>query len=354
MARLSAYTSLLLSLSILVIVSMSIILRQSPSTASWLTYVALTDNYTEIVSIAPNTTIQRRIILPTTNPTAAHYSPDGGWLVFHMYSESSSMDIYRIRLTGDDLQQLTADSRSEYFPSYSPDGQSITFFSDRTGSFDLYQMRPDGSNVHSLTEGPPSEQYPFWSPDGEWINFIVGAFGDLSLLRMRPDGSQRETVCSSSILISGYLATYSPNGNWLVIETRPRVSGTNNLFRVRPDCSELRQLNDISLSSSQPSWSPDGEWIAFQVEQRTFRGGDIYRMRPDGLDVQQLTHSPTHDLNPTWSPIVDQQWSRWRIGLLGIGLIIGAGSLNFWAEIREPTPLMRKVNNPPQSDEFQR
>ena len=50
----------------------------------------------------------------------------------------------------------------------------------------------------------------------------------------------------------------------------------------------------------QPSRSPDGAHIAFASQ----REGDweIYTMRPDGCDARQVTNSTVDDRHPTWSP----------------------------------------------------
>ena len=68
-------------------------------------------------------------------------------------------------------RRLTRGPGDEYSPSWSPDGQKIAFWSDRSGKGDIYVMNTDGSNVTNLTNHPASDLYPAWSPDGSQIAF---------------------------------------------------------------------------------------------------------------------------------------------------------------------------------------
>jgi hypothetical protein len=69
--------------------------------------------------------------------------------------------------------RLTDSTRSSFSASWSPDGASIAFISNRGagGDNDLYVMRSDGSaerGVDVIDEGW-QERDPAWSPDSQWI-----------------------------------------------------------------------------------------------------------------------------------------------------------------------------------------
>lgn len=49
-----------------------------------------------------------------------------------------------------------------------------------------------------------------------------------------------------------------------------------------------------------PRWSPDGAWIAF--ESTRDHALDLYLMRPDGSEVRQLTDASHRDVGPNWHP----------------------------------------------------
>ncbi|MBK8303307.1 MAG: PD40 domain-containing protein [Chloracidobacterium sp.] len=56
----------------------------------------------------------------------------------------------------------------------------------------------------------------------------------------------------------------------------------------------------MASSSSSPRWSPDGKWVAFTA------GGQIWTMKPDGSDRKQVTKLSSGGGQPVWSP--DGKW----------------------------------------------
>src|SRR6476661_8423398 len=72
------------------------------------------------------------------------------------------------------------------------------------------------------------------------------------------------------------------------------------IYTMRPDGSEQRQITSGDKSSSSPRWSPDGRHIAY------VSGGQIWRMDADGDNKKQITNISTGASNPVWSP--DGKW----------------------------------------------
>jgi Tol biopolymer transport system component len=49
-----------------------------------------------------------------------------------------------------------------------------------------------------------------------------------------------------------------------------------------------------------PRWSPDGQWILFAA---TPRGNtDLFVIRADGTDLRQLTFGPANSSSADWQP----------------------------------------------------
>lgn len=77
-----------------------------------------------------------------TNP---EISPDGSTVVF-MSNRAGNWEIYRVDITGENLQALTSDSSSDGLPTWSPDGTKIAFVSNRDGEWSVWVMNPDGTS----------------------------------------------------------------------------------------------------------------------------------------------------------------------------------------------------------------
>jgi Tol biopolymer transport system component len=92
---------------------------------------------------------------------------------------------------------------------------------------------------------------------------------------------------------------WSPQGDWIAFSNSDvEHPGTNGVYLIRPDGTELTQLAAPELG--EPVWSPDGEWLAFAGEL------GVFRMRRDGTEKIRLPtplkHEPDYFPNVTWSP----------------------------------------------------
>jgi Tol biopolymer transport system component len=65
---------------------------------------------------------------------------------------------------------LTNDIHHDRSPQWSPDGNRLAFYSDRSGRFEIWLINADGTGLRQLTHtSGQSAVYPFWSPDGSRI-----------------------------------------------------------------------------------------------------------------------------------------------------------------------------------------
>ncbi len=227
---------------------------------------------------------------PTPIPTTAAYR-----LAFTKW-DGGKHAIWVANLDGSEQQYLLDFAAS---PSWSPDGQSITFFGEEgidtqaaveTGANGIWRMGANGENpTQLLPEG--SAHSVAWSPIGDIIAFDAARGGpDRRVYFIGADGSVQnlETL--------GEQPTWSPDGQQVAVKVcRPECG----LWIVNPNDSNPRQLTGEG-SDGLPAWSPDGQKIAFS---RDVDGNvDIFVIKVDGTDLQRLTTAPGHDSVPAWAP----------------------------------------------------
>ena len=85
------------------------------------------------------------------------WSPDGRKIAFYSqrhFPDRTRDDIFAITADGKELEQLTEDGRSRS-PVYSPDGTKIAYVSHRNGDSHIYLMEANGMNAVKLTRTPP-------------------------------------------------------------------------------------------------------------------------------------------------------------------------------------------------------
>ncbi|KAL2796374.1 hypothetical protein BJX66DRAFT_336124 [Aspergillus keveii] len=146
---------------------------------------------------------------------------------------------------------------------------------------ELYISHADGSNERPLLPSTQAiyEYHASFSPDGQWITCTAERTGDgnSDIYRVRPDGSDLQTLLSTpsmedSVVLSpdGKYAAYvsTANGYWshiwiLEIETQRRWNVT--------DTPLARKDLDTAMMNGyfRPDWSPDGDWIVFSSDRNT-------------------------------------------------------------------------------------
>ena len=230
-----------------------------------------------------------RIQLTNFKATAFYpsVSPDGQ-TVFFSSRESGNYEIYSIDIFGNNLQKLTKDIGALYAPELSPNGEWVVFTKNGDG---LWKMRPDGSDVNRITNKDDID--PSWSPDGSMISFASSRAGARQLFVMNADGSNVQQVTDLNNM--GGRNTWSPDGTKLAFYRGPQ--GDRDIYVINVDGTGLERLTDGG-DNLGPSWSPDGNWIVFT----SFRDGnnELYIIHPDGTGLTRLTNSPISDWQPRW------------------------------------------------------
>ncbi|MEM9111668.1 MAG: DPP IV N-terminal domain-containing protein, partial [Planctomycetota bacterium] len=93
----------------------------------------------------------------------------GEHLIYSSTRHRETADIYRQRIDGSAITQLTDDQSNDVMPALSPDGKTIAFTSDRSGNWDIYLMDADGGPAVQLTSDRTHEIHPSFSPDGKHL-----------------------------------------------------------------------------------------------------------------------------------------------------------------------------------------
>ena len=71
----------------------------------------------------------------------------------------SQATLFIANADGSGERPLLANSGFDYSASFSADGKSIVFTSERGGSSDIYRVHPDGSGIERLTDDPAYDDH---------------------------------------------------------------------------------------------------------------------------------------------------------------------------------------------------
>jgi Tol biopolymer transport system component len=206
-----------------------------------------------------------------------------------------------------DLQPLTNDRYDNYFPSWSPDGTQIAYYTHFSWqSWAIMIINADGSNPRQLTvsEGETICSFgPVWSPDGQRIAFTIEPnpyptceMKNTEIAAIRIDGSGFKILTKNEA--NDLAGPWTPDGSQLVFSSDR--DGNSQIYIMNADGSNPQRLTEPDSTNSMPAISPDGRFIAF-VSDRD--GNDeIYAMDVNGSNPRRLTNNPANDWQPSWSP----------------------------------------------------
>jgi Tol biopolymer transport system component/serine/threonine protein kinase len=202
----------------------------------------------------------RQITSATERIESLSLGPDGQWLAFDS-DRSGNMDVYKMRIDGTGLEQLTRNTADDFHPRWSPDGRQIAFQSWRSGNRDSYVMSADGSSERLIAGGPSHDFAGTWSPDGSRITFASDRNGGVSgseLFIVPAIGGTVRQLTSQG----GLWATWSPDGKLIA------YVGGSALRVISPEGEFEKVIVPPSLFGRVTAiggWSVDGNTIYFRV-----------------------------------------------------------------------------------------
>lgn len=196
-------------------------------------------------------------------------SPDGTMLVISDSTEKGSSGIYTLPITGGTPSPVTEKVPS-YWHGWSPDGATLAYVANRIGTYQVYTIPVGGGAETQVTQGFDHCDGPDYSPDGRWIWFNGEKNGAVDLWRIRPDGSDLTKMTDDERV--NWFPHPSPDGNLVAyLAYKPGVKG-----HPRDEHVELRLMPaeggkpDILLglyggqgTINVPSWAPDSSAFAF-------------------------------------------------------------------------------------------
>jgi TolB protein len=207
---------------------------------------------------------------------APDFSPDGNWLVFW-----DNAQIFKIKLNGDSLTQLTFES-TNFYPDWSPDGKKIAFDITETPEVrGIYMMNSDGSD-NKMVPNTFTGRFPDWSPDGSQLVYIVYPGTGPQIFISDTNGSNQKQLTFLKDHDNRY-PVFSPDGKKIAFSSA--YNSAPVIYVMDSDGKNLKMLTPEG--GDEPAWSPDGKYIAYTYVHPDY--GRIFIMNADGTGKRQLT-----------------------------------------------------------------
>lgn len=232
--------------------------------------------------------IQSRLVWVSRNgaeqnlAAPAHYyeqprlSPDGRRIAVNIVDDRG-FQLWLYDLARDTLARFTVKGSTSGYPTWTPDGKRIAFWSDIEGPLNIYWQLADGSGgLERLTTGENPQFPTSWSPNGELLAFgeLAPATGvNIWVLRMG-DPSARSSLPSSGQPGQGrkaqlFLQTpavetaaqFSPDGRWLAYVSDE--SGGFEIY-VQPYPGPGGKWLISTEGGTEPVWNRNGRELFYR------------------------------------------------------------------------------------------
>lgn len=187
---------------------------------------------------------------PTFNPAGKNQ------LVIAGSEENRGTNLFLFDFEKGTNKKITNNEYINTAASFSPDGKSIVYVSNKKGGRKLFirNLETDEENLISLENGLYDK--PAWSPDGRLIAFVKMLNGRFYLGIMTTSG-EGERFLTGDFLIEG--VKWSPNSRYLIYTKQSDVFGKGSIPKIY--IMDILTMNEYKLNTPDNEGASDPDWI---------------------------------------------------------------------------------------------
>ncbi|MEL7310717.1 MAG: Tol-Pal system beta propeller repeat protein TolB [Pseudomonadota bacterium] len=182
---------------------------------------------------------------------APSWSPDGRELALTRSDADGNLDIYVIPVIGSGETRLTTRRSIDTEPTWSLDGKTIYFTSDRGGAPQVYQVPVSGGDVSRVTFEGRYNARPRIAADGRTMAVVHDDRGRFRVAVQDIENGSLQVLSDGSLDES---PSFAPNGAQLIYATRR--GGRGVLETVSVDGAISGRVKSVGNDVREPVWSP--------------------------------------------------------------------------------------------------
>ncbi|SHI86364.1 tricorn protease [Tangfeifania diversioriginum] len=170
-------------------------------------------------------------------------------------------DIFSVPAENGITQNLTqTQGVREIYPSWSPNGKYIAYYSDATGEYEIYLLEnsKDAEPVQ-ISSGSQAWKYDSeWSPDSKYL-----LYSDRTLnLKLFDVEAENEIIITKGATSEIRDYSFSPDSRW-VVYSKESDNGQSAVWVYNIQEKENHQLTEDTFNDYSPVFSAGGEYIFF-------------------------------------------------------------------------------------------
>ncbi|EMI4301839.1 PD40 domain-containing protein [Vibrio vulnificus] len=222
-------------------------------------------------------------------------------------------DVYVVSLLSGATKRVTKTPQAERYLSFSNDGLSLLYASERNGNWDVFHsyINDTGRSFSTsfdvveeqLSDEAVDQTQPLYSPDGTKIAYRENS-NSIKVYDIKNDSYH--VLLDSSQLYSyvdrDLSYEWSPDSQYLV--TRNRASYNADIVLLKADGSEKPlQITNTGFIEGEPKFSHDGQMIYWSTDRNSLREIDKWAVQSD---IYLTVLNQEADFN--WKKDDEQRW----------------------------------------------
>ena len=230
-------------------------------------------------------------------------------------------------------RRITSTPEFEHDVSFSPDGRTLLYCSERGGDSDIYEASVPANHPPSFTTaGAVTEKkvidtegdafFPVYSPDGKRIAFLDN--------RRSIQVYDRATGKSVTVLKEGSIYSYqdgdlslkwSPDGRWIIATTGSIIGDMDISLLDASGLAEPMNLSSSGYTDSSPQFTPDSKAVIWESDRNGLRKSDATAGQTD-IFIAHLTQEAFDDFtgarNGVQVAAQDKAKEKWEPQMRGL------------------------------------
>jgi tricorn protease len=210
-------------------------------------------------------------------------SPTGQRAVFEAHG-----DIFTVPADKGDVRDITnTPGVAEREPAWSPDGRSISYFSDASGEYELHISDQKGLDSPKIIDlGKPAFYYsPVWSPDSKKMAYADKFLNFWYVDMDHPVPVKIDTAQYSEGFGNELAESWSPDSQWIAYTKRlPNYMHAVYVYSLA--AKRVTQITDGMSDCSDPRFDKSGKYLYFLASTNT-------ALSAAGLDMTSDAHPVT-------------------------------------------------------------
>jgi tricorn protease len=215
------------------------------------------------------------------------YNPNNGETKQLSIDVNADLNFYRTKWDNVSARNLSN-------PNLSPQGKRAIF--EYRG--EIFTVPKENGTWMNLTNSPGvADRSPIWSPKGDKVAWFSDKSGEYQLILANQDGSDTEAITLPNPTFY-FQPDWSPNGKYIAY-----TDTHYNIWIVDLDTKKTKVVDTDRYAhpnrAMNPVWSPDSKWIAYSKQQDShFKA--IFAYNIDSGKIVQLTDPLADAITPVW------------------------------------------------------